>query len=200
MLPALRRQERSPSGSSSANAGWAGSSRKCWTGFRSASSAEISHHTAPDEGVIGRSGDAPPFLLPGDTLGDTRGDTVSSGVSPFWSPPSLHMAAHTGAMLRQTRSRLMVLLEPPSPAGRRRPVRKATAAFAYAKRRPSDTTSASHAAGMCTSTRDAAPTTIVHRGNCIAETFCDACPSHDTRWHARAWHRMALGYSGAHCR
>jgi hypothetical protein len=63
MLPAWRRQGRSPSGYNSANAGWDGSSRKYWTGFKSASRAEISHHTAPDEGVIGRGGDAPPSFL-----------------------------------------------------------------------------------------------------------------------------------------
>src|SRR3569833_1560820 len=48
--PPRERQERSPSGSSSANAGAGGSSRKCWTGCKSASNADQSL-TAPDEGV-----------------------------------------------------------------------------------------------------------------------------------------------------
>ena len=60
--PALRRLGRSPSGYSSANAGSDGSSRKFWIGFKSASRAEISHYMAPDEGVLGRGGDAPPHF------------------------------------------------------------------------------------------------------------------------------------------
>src|ERR1022692_2095742 len=63
MLLALRRQGRSPKGYNSANAGSDGSSRKYWTGFRSVLRAEISHYTAPDEGVLGRGGDAPPFFF-----------------------------------------------------------------------------------------------------------------------------------------
>ena len=80
MSPGLKRQGRFPSGYNSANAESDGSSRKFWIGFKSASRAEISHHSAPDDGVIGRGGNVPPSFLPdmvGDTEGDTQGDTVS---------------------------------------------------------------------------------------------------------------------------
>jgi prophage regulatory protein len=92
-----------------------GQCRRYWTGFRSGLIAETSHFMAPDEGVLGRSGDAPPLFSGGYGGRYAWGYRIAMQdlLSAFrWQ----RMAQHAGTERREFFGRLIVVFVLPTPA------------------------------------------------------------------------------------